>query len=532
MERQRVIGKASIRAASHGMTSSGPLVLMILDGWGIAPPGAGNAVTLATTPNLDGWRRDYPWTSLQASGTAVGLNPGQDGNSEAGHMNIGAGRRVLQEAVRISTGLNDGTFFRNPAWLAAIQHVRQHDSSLHLMGMLGSHQSAHADPDHLLGLLMLMQSQRLRRVWLHLFTDGRDSPRFYAREALEKFLPHFGDAKVGMIMGRWYAMDRNKNWERTAAAYTAVVDGRAQHRVADPLVAVTQAYNRGESDEFIEPTAVGGYAGMQDNDAVIFFNLRSDRARQLTKAFVQADFEDKHRMTGAFRRRRQPRMLFVAMTDFGPDLGEMLTAYPAIQLHETLPMVLKHLRQLYVAEAEKYAHVTYFFNGGYADPVAGEQRLMIRSSAEKHFETVPAMSTPAITDAILQAITQGSNDVIVANFANTDMVAHSGNFAAGVQAMQVADACLGRIGAAVSAAGGTLLITGDHGNLEEMLNLTTGEIDTEHSVNPVPFHLIATGQRGVRLRTDGSLGDIAPTILDVLGIPQPAAMTGRSLRVG
>lgn len=517
------------RLTAKGIGPDRPLVLMILDGWGIAQPGPGNAVTSAKTPNLDRWRNEYPWTSLQAGGSAVGLNPDQDGNSEAGHMNIGAGRRVVQEAVRISTGLSEGTFFRNPAFIAAAHHVHQHGSSLHLMGMLGSHQSAHADPDHLLGLLMLMQSQRVRSVWLHLFTDGRDSPRFYAREALEKFMSHLGDAKVATVMGRFYAMDRNKNWARTQQAYEAITDGHGRHRVIDPLAAITQAYNRGESDEFIEPTVVGNYPGVRDDDAVIFFNLRSDRARQITKAFVQSDFETKNQVSGAFTRRRHPNILFVAMTDFGPDLGEMLTAYPAVQLRDTLPMVLKNRRQLYLAEGEKYAHVTYFMNGGYADPIAGEQRLMVKSFAEKHFDEIPAMSTPAVTDAIVQALKAGSSDVIVANFANTDMVAHSGNFAAGVKAMETADECLGRIWTAVAQAGGRLLITGDHGNLEEMQNQATGEIDTEHSANPVPFYLIDPEAKTMRLRDAGTLGDIAPTILDLLGVKQPSAMTGQSL---
>ncbi|MBI2984597.1 MAG: 2,3-bisphosphoglycerate-independent phosphoglycerate mutase [Candidatus Kerfeldbacteria bacterium] len=511
------------------MNFSGPLVLVILDGWGVAPVGAGNAVRLANTPTIGSWQGRYPQTTLMASGLAVGLSLAQDGNSEAGHMNIGAGRRVMQDNVRISASLNDGTFFRNPAFLAAIQHVRQHRSTLHLMGMLGTNQSAHADPDHLLALLLLVHNHRLRRVALHLFTDGRDSPRYYAREMLMKFLPHFGDARVATIMGRFYAMDRNKNWDRTKLAYQALTDGQADHHVSDPLEAITQSYNRGESDEFVAPTIIGNYQGMSDGDAVIFFNLRSDRARQLAKTFVQPDFEDKNAPTGPFQRAKRPAVFFVAMTDFGPDLGDILTAYPAVPLTDTLPMVWGDRRQLYVAEGEKYAHVTYFFNGGYADPVAGEERLMIRSASERYFDRRPAMSTPGVTEVICQAVARRQRDVVVANFANTDMVAHTGNLQAGVTAMETADRCLGRVATTVLAANGLLVVTGDHGNLEEMLNPKTKEIDTEHSTNPVPLYLVSEQLRSLRLRPDGALGDIGPTLLQIMSRPIPTAMTGQSL---
>lgn len=511
------------------MSDVRPLVLVILDGWGEAPADPGNAVTAAKLPHLTAWRSEYPWTTLAASGTAVGLNPDQDGNSEAGHMNIGAGRKVLQEDVRISSSLSDGTFFRNPAFAAAIRHVRKHNSSLHLMGMLGSNESAHADPDHLLGLLMLAQQARLQKVWLHLFTDGRDSPRFYAREALERFLPHFGDARVATIMGRLYAMDRNKNWTRTEQAYEAIVSAHGQYHVKHTLEAISQAYNRGESDEFVSPTVVNGYTGMEDSDAVIFFNLRSDRARQLAKTFVQPDFERRNASTKPFTRKRPVHPMFVAMTDFGPDLGDSITAYPSIELQNTLPIALKDLRQLYVAESEKYAHVTYFFNGGYADPVAGEERQMVPSAIEKDFSKIPGMNTAGVTKLVCQALANKTHDVIVANFANPDMVGHTGNFEAGKQAMVVADRCVGEIAAAVTKANGTLLITGDHGNIEEMINVKTHEIDTEHSTNPVMFLVMDGTIKTIKLRSGGSLADVAPTILSILGREIPSEMTGRSL---
>lgn len=508
----------------------GPLILAIIDGWGIAPASNGNAVDLAKTPILKSWQGRYPFTRLQASGVAVGLAENQDGNSEAGHMNLGAGRVVPQDDSRISRSLSNGTFFRNPAFLAAIHHVQKHDSTLHLMGMFGNTQSAHANPDHLLGLLMLAHTKRLRKIKLHLFTDGRDSPRFYAREIMSRFIPHFGDAEVATIMGRVYAMDRNKNWTRTQAAYESIINAAGVHHVDDPLQAITQAYNRGESDEFITPTVVGNYGGVRDHDAIIYFNLRSDRARQLTKAFVQTDFEERNAMTKVFTRSRKVEGLtFVAMTDFGPDLDSVLTAFPAIQLNNTLPMVLRDRHQLYIAESEKYAHVTYFFNGGYADPVGGEDRVMVPSPAVASYDLAPAMSSAVVTDRVIAAIEGKTHDVIVLNFANTDMVAHTGNLAASIAAMEATDTCLGRLAEAVNSAGGAMAVTGDHGNIEELLNQQTGEVDTEHSGNPVPFFLVGPGMERLTLKDGGRLGDVAPTLLHLLGQPIPSDMTGHVL---
>lgn len=506
------------------------IVLAILDGWGIAPPSPGNAVTLAKTPILQRWDREYLHTKLLAGGTAVGLAPDQDGNSEAGHMNLGAGRVVVQDNIRISQSINDGRFFVNPAFMAAVHHVTKHHSTLHIMGMLGNSQSAHANPDHLIALLTLVASHKLPQVRLHLFTDGRDSPRYMAREIMTRLLPHFGAAKVGTIMGRYYGMDRNKNWERTERAYRALTAGLGDHHVDDPMAALTQAYNRGETDEFITPTVVGDFTGVQDNDAIIYFNLRSDRARQLTKAFVQPDFEARNGPTHCFTRQivRQ-HLTFVAMTEFGPDLGEILTAFPAVHLRDTLPMVLRRYRQLYIAESEKYAHITFFFNGGYADPVGGEQRDQVPSPAVPFYDQVPAMSSTTITDRVIYAINNNLFDIIVVNYAQTDMVAHTGNLSAGVKAMESADACLGRMETAIINANGVLLVTADHGNLEEMVNLKTSEVDTEHSCNPVPFYLVTKIKPTRRLRDDGVLGDVAPTIIDLFGLNQPAAMTGRTL---
>lgn len=511
------------------MSISGPLVLAILDGWGIAPPSPSNAISQAKIPTLDSWKNLYPHTELQASGTAVGLAEDQDGNSEAGHMNLGAGRIIAQDDSRISQSINNGMFFRNPAFLAAIQHVQKHGSTLHLMGMFGNTQSAHANPDHLLALLLLAHNLKIRDIRLHLFTDGRDSPRFYAREIMEKFVPHFGDAKVATIMGRFYAMDRNKTWLRTQGAYEAIINAAGVHHVDEPTEAVTQAYNRGESDEFITPTVVGNYTGVHDHDAMIYFNLRSDRARQLTKAFVQPDFEKRNAITKSFTRSRVIQdLMFVAMTDFGPDLEGILTAFPAEQIVNALPKVLQDKRQLYIAESEKYAHVTYFFNGGYADPVDGEDRMMIPSPAVKTYDLTPGMNSSLITDRVIEAIQQKKYDVIVLNYANTDMVAHTGNLPASIAAMEAIDACLGRLAEAVLAAEGMLAVTGDHGNIEELKNMSTGEVDTEHSTNPVPLYIISNDPKNIRLKL-GKLGDVAPTLLHLIGHPIPSEMTGENL---
>lgn len=512
------------------MNIAGPVVLAILDGWGIAPPSPGNAVTLARTPNFHAFDTKYLKTQLQASGRAVGLGERQDGNSEAGHMNIGAGRVVVQENVRISEAINNGTFFRNPAFLAALQHVQKHHSTLHIMGMLGDDESAHANPDHLLALLMFAQNHHLRHIKLHLFTDGRDSPRYFARKMISKFLPHLGEAQIATVMGRYYGMDRNKNWDRTEMAYRAMTEGVAPHSVEDPLDAISQAYNRDETDEFIVPTVIDNYQGMKDGDAIIFFNLRSDRARQIAKCFVQDHFEQQNATTKPFTRRKIINQLtFVAMTDFGPDLGNMLTAYPAEMLQHTLPMALAHRRQLYIAESEKYAHVTYFFNGGYPDPVGGEERVMIPSPTLKSFADMPGMRTPELAARVAEAVKAKAYDFIVVNFANTDMVAHTGNLQAGVKAMEIADAGIGVISQAVLAADGLLVITGDHGNLEGMINLTTKEVDTEHSNFPVPFYLISQRLPGLTLRAGGKLPDIAPTLLHLMGEPIPQEMTGQVL---
>lgn len=519
--------------------SRNPVVLMILDGWGMAEPSKGNAITLAKTPVMDKLWDKYPHSLLGASGKDVGLSPKQDGNSEAGHMNIGAGRIVEQDSVIISESINKGTFFKNPAFLETIEHVRRNRSHLHIMGLLTSDQSAHADPDHLLALLTLTRHYDIGKVYLHLFTDGRDSPQYVAIKLLKELEKDLKDNEIiATITGRFYAMDRKKIWERTEKTYNAMVLSEG-FEAPSPQRAIIQAYNKKETDEFITPTIVlkdhQKPRRISDGDAIIFFNLRSDRARQLTKAFVQKKFNEIN--LRAFRRKKVLKDLrFVAMTDFGPDLDGVITAYPSIDIKDTLPMLLVDLKQLYIAESEKYAHVTYFFNGGYPDPVGDEDRLLIKSPDVKSYDLKPEMSAPEITDQILQFLSQDAYDFITLNFANPDMVGHTGNLKAGIKAVEVVDKCVGKILNKVCEKKGLVIITADHGNIEEMINLETGEIDTKHSSNPVPFILVADSKSAYyskiknRKRLEkGILGNITSSILEILDIEKSNLMTAKSL---
>ncbi|MDD4901062.1 MAG: 2,3-bisphosphoglycerate-independent phosphoglycerate mutase [Patescibacteria group bacterium] len=519
-----------------------PMILVILDGWGVAQPSKGNAVTLAKTPVMSELVKKYPSTLLAASGRAVGLPPHQSGNSEAGHINIGAGRVVEQDVVKISRGINDGTFAKNAGFIEAIRHVNANKSTLHLMGLISNGMSAHSDPDHLFALLSFARVHKVKEVYLHLFTDGRDSPKYASLklvEDMEKVLKN-GEV-VASVVGRFYAMDRKKTWARTEKAYDALVSGIGRKAVS-ASAAITESYNRGESDEFIQPYIITKdgkpLPRIGDNDSVIFLNLRSDRARQFAKVFVQQDFTKMN--PGSFTRKKVVKNLrFVAMTDFGPDLDNILTAYPSVDLKETLPMVLKDLSQLYIAESEKYAHVTYFFNGGYSDPVAGEKRKLVPSPDVKSYDETPVMSSAELAKAVIEnlsSLAKGGRrmlnwryDFTVLNFAAPDMIGHTGNLKAGTACCREVDRFLGEIVKVYARAGGTILVTADHGNIEEMINLKTGEIDTEHSSNPVPFILVNDNLRDKKLRDGGALGDIAPTILELLSREKPKEMTGKSL---
>ena len=508
-----------------------PLVLAILDGWGIWKEKKGNAIYQAKTPIIDALYDKYPHTFLDASGTDVGLPSDQPGNSEAGHMNIGAGRVIEQDAVTISKSISNGTFFKNPAFLQAASQAEKNKSSIHLMGLLSDGSSPHSHDDHLLSLISFFIAKTKRPIYLHLFTDGRDSPQFAALKIISQYNTIFNSprVKIATMMGRFYAMDRKKAWDRTQAAYEALVLGKS-HRVEDAVEAVNQAYNRGESDEFILPTVIvdkGKPVGsIVDDDVLVFFNLRSDRARQLTKAFVQADFENRN--GGCFSRAKiLKNILFVALTDFGPDLEGVLSAYPGIDISDTLTFALKDYRQLYIAETEKFAHVTYFFNGGYDHSVAGEERVNIPSKDVMSYDEAPEMSTKEMTDYVVKELKKDSFDFICLNFASPDMVGHTGNLKAAIKAVELVDQSVARIIKEMLSKKGILLVTADHGNVEEMINLKTGEVDTEHSINPVPFIIVS--KNNFKLAKKGKLANIAPTILDILGADKPALMKSKSL---
>lgn len=507
-----------------------PVILIIMDGWGIAKPNRGNAVTLAKTPVIGSLLKEYSHTELVAYGKRVGLPPQQDGNSETGHEILGAGRLVEQDSVIVTNSIKDGTFFKNAAFLAAIKHVRKNKSKMHLMGLLSGEQSAHVDPEHLNALMTMMRQQGIKEVYLHLFTDGRDSSRFSSPQYLEELEGEMScridPPKIATIQGRFYAMDRKKKWERLEKAYNLIVCGQGE-KANKAEEAITKAYNRGETDEFIAPTVIvkkgKPVATVDDRDAVIFFNLRSDRARQLTKPFVQKNFKE-------FKRKKILKdIVFVTMTDFGPDLDSILTAYPSTDLKGTLTIAVDGRHQLYIAESEKYSHVTYFFNGGYANPVAGEERIRIPSPDVRSYDQEPKMSALEITRKVLEKMEQEDYELIVINFANPDMVGHTGNLKAGIKAVETVDKCVGEVIKGAFNKKMAVVITADHGNIEEMINLETGEVDTKHSTNPVPFILVSNHLKNKKLFKKGSIANVAPTILKVMGLPIPKEMTAKPL---
>lgn len=512
-----------------------PLILVILDGWGIDKPNEGNAVYLSKTPTMDGVLAKYPNTRLYAHGKHVGLPADQVGNSEAGHMNIGAGRCIESDSVKISRSIKDKTFFKNSAFLGAIRHIHKMNSRMHLIGMLSNGQSPHSDPGHLLALIDLMKKNKVENVYLHLFTDGRDSPKYAALNLVDALEKKLNGYSIVTIMGRFYAMDRKKKWSRTEKAFNALTMGEGR-KAKTAQAAITESYNRGDSDEFIEPYIIGHDSQentrIQEGDSVIFFNLRSDRSRELAKAFVQHDFNKMN--PGSFTRKSKLQHLyFVAMTDFGPDLDDILTAFPGLDIENTLPMQLKDISQLYIAETEKYAHVTYFFNGGFTGKVAGEEHLMVPSPDVKSYDETPAMSSKELTDKVIGNLAAGNKwkyDVTVLNFAAPDMVGHTGNLAAAKTTCHAVDKYLGKIIKAYLRHNGTIVITADHGNIEKMVNPATKEIFTEHTTNQVPFVIVSNKiKKGIALRSGGSLADVAPTLLKLLGIKKPAEMKGRPL---
>ncbi len=495
-----------------------PVVLCVLDGWGVAPDGPGNAVTRADTPRLAALLSTYPHAKLEASGRAVGLPDGVMGNSEVGHLTMGAGYVQYQELVRINDAIADGSFFTNAALRAAAGAVRER-GTLHLMGLLSTG-GVHADLAHLNALIELARREGAQRVAVHLFLDGRDMP---PRSALE-LIPRVA-APVATIQGRYWAMDRDKRWDRTERGWDAIVDAKAPS-AATAADAVRECYARPDcGDELMEPRIVGNGAPVADGDAIVFFNFRPDRARQLTWAFMQDEF------AGFVRRRRPGHLTFVTLTDYKVGLPSVRIAFPAQPLSPMAEILADAgLRQFHTAETEKYAHVTYFFNGGREEPFAGEDRMLVASAKVATYDQQPEMSAAAVADSLVRAIGTGTYDFAIVNYANPDMVGHTGDIAATVRAMAATDGAVGKTVDATLSAGGAVLLTADHGNAEEML-FPDGSRNTQHSTNPVPVVLIARDASGYAIH-DGGLRDIAPTLLELMGLPAPSRMTGRSLLAG
>jgi len=510
------------------MAARNPIALVILDGWGLAECTDTNAVCQAKTPVLDRLFADYPHATLNASGLDVGLPAGQMGNSEVGHMNIGAGRVIYQDLTRISKSIQDGDFFRNPALLDTMQRIAAAGGRLHLLGLL-SDGGVHSHISHVQALIELARQQALGEVFIHAFMDGRDTPPKSGAgylQQLETELSRIGLGAVATVTGRYYAMDRDNRWERVEKAYRALTEGQGE-QAESAAEAIAAAYREGQTDEFVVPRVIcrngQPLATIDDRDGIIFFNFRADRARELTRAFTLPDFN------GFVRHRHPPLSAYLCMTEYD-ETFDLPVAFPS----ETYPQILAEVlaaagkTQLRIAETEKYAHVTFFFNGGLEEPYPGEDRVLIPSPKEvATYDLKPEMSAPGVTDEVVSRIASGAYDLIVLNYANPDMVGHTGVLTAAVQAMQTVDSCLGRVVEAVLAAGGRLLVTADHGNCEKMQD-ASGEPHTAHTDDLVPLLLIDPERRGVKLRS-GILADLAPTILELLGLDQPAEMTGQSL---
>jgi len=508
-----------------------------MDGWGINPRTEGNAIALARTPNIDKLAREWPHTAVRTSGEAVGLPEGQMGNSEVGHQNIGAGKRVLQDYTRVSESIRDGSFFSNPALLKAIDHVRKNASQLHICGLLGNG-GVHAHETHLEALLRLAQMHDIEKVYVHAFTDGRDSSPTGGIEFMQHLQARASEiggahaAKVATVSGRYYAMDRDNRWDRTGITYFAMTRGEGL-RANSALAAIQQSYDKGVTDEFILPTVV-----MEDDhpvgvvkagDAVIHYNFRPDRARQLTKAFVMKELPPQ--AEGKFNRGpRLDELAFVMMTAYEEGLDADV-AYRADEVEMPLARVIANagLRQFHTAETEKYAHVTYFINGRRETPYDGEDRYLVPSPKVPTYDLQPEMSAAGITDTAVERIRGGQYDLVIMNYANADMVGHTGVIPAVIKAVEAVDTGVGRVVEAALAAGGGLLITADHGNAEKLIEYDTGKPFTAHTTFPVPLYLVVPQLAQAKLRTDGILADVSPTILQVMGIPQPKDMTGKSL---
>ncbi len=498
-----------------------PTTLIIMDGFGLGEAGPGNAVANASTPNLDRIFRDCPGCKLSASGLDVGLPDGQMGNSEVGHTNMGAGRVVFQDLPHISRDIDSGAFFQNSAYLEAMANCREWGSALHLMGLL-SDGGVHSHITHLFALLKMAQEQGLKKVYVHCFLDGRDVPPSSGKhyvEQLQAKMQQLGIGQIATVMGRYYAMDRDKRWDRVQRAYDAIACGEAPF-AADAADAVQKSYDAGVTDEFMEPVVCVKDAQVQDNDSMIFFNFRPDRAREITRCFVDEDFTDVKRKTGFLS------VDFICTTEYDATMPNVTVAYPHQKLVNTFGEYISNLglTQLRIAETEKYAHVTFFFNGGVEQVFPGEDRCLIPSPKVATYDLQPEMSAYAVTEEAVKRIESGSYDVVILNFANCDMVGHTGVYEAACKAVSTVDECVNRVVEATSKMGGVSLITADHGNAERMID-EDGEPFTAHTTNLVPLYIVGAS---AQLR-DGRLADIAPTMLDLMGLEKPAEMDGQTL---
>ncbi len=514
-----------------------PVVLVILDGWGISNNSQGNIIKKAKLPTIDKFNKFYPMTALQASGISVGIPWGENGNSEVGHMVIGAGRIIYQNLPRITLSIQDGTFFSNEALLSAIENTNKNNSNLHLMGLL-SEGSVHSYTAHLYALLELARKHKIKNVFIHIFTDGRDSSPISGAKVirdLQKKIKEFQVGKIATLCGRNWAMDRKNDWKNIEKAYRLLTEG-AGEKIQDPIEYLKKSYSQEITDEHIEPAIIvenDNSAGLvKNNDSVVFFNFREDRARELTEAFVLPGF-------GKFKREKRLKLEFVTMTEYEKDLP-VLVAFPPLEINNGLGEILSENRkkQFRIAETEKHAHVTYFFNGGKEKPWPGEDRVLVPSPAVSRYDQTPEMSADKITDRSVDAIRSDKYDFILINYSNADMVGHTGNEKACIEAVEIIDSSLSVLVPEILKAKGCLIITADHGNVEEIKNPYTGEINTEHSSNPVPLWLITpdnhrdkTSGEIIRSQNEvgGLLSDIAPTILDIMKIKPSEDMNGSSL---
>ena len=501
-----------------------PLVLIILDGFGHSESPESNAIMAANTPVYDRLRATQPHGLISGSGMDVGLPDGQMGNSEVGHMNLGAGRVVYQDFTRVTKAIRDGEFFHNPVITAAVDKAVSAGKAVHILGLL-SDGGVHSHQDHLAAMAELAAQRGAEKIYLHAFLDGRDTPPKSAQsfiESLDATFAKLGKGRIASIIGRYFAMDRDNRWDRVEQAYKLIVDGQGEFNAANAQAGLEAAYERGENDEFVKATTLGEPVKVEDGDAVVFMNFRADRARELSRCFVEADFKE-------FPRARVPQLAgFVTLTQYAASIPAPCAFAPA-SLTNVLGEYLANngKSQLRIAETEKYAHVTFFFSGGREDPFPGEERILIPSPNVATYDLQPEMSAPEVTDRIVEAIEQQRYDVIVVNYANGDMVGHTGVFSAAVKAVECLDSCVGRIVEALDKVGGEALITADHGNVEQMADESTGQAHTAHTCEPVPF--IYVGKRKAHIREGGVLADVAPTLLTLMGLPVPPEMTGTSI---